>query len=77
MSLSDIVHIPMCTVRRHPDGGFTPVLHASQVEPPEASRSSISLPDIDHTVRYARDQYGVLPVVVDDECRPVSIWRAS
>lgn len=77
MSLSDVLHIPMCTIRRHPDGGFTPVLHASRVEPPQASRSGISLPGVDHAVRYARDHYGVLPVVVDEECRPVIVRDAS
>lgn len=77
MSLSDVLHMPMCTVRRHPDGGFTPVLHASQMEPPQASPSGISLPDVDHAVRYARNHYGVLPVVVDNECRSTTVRDAS
>jgi hypothetical protein len=69
MSRSDVLHIPMCTVRRHPDGGFTPVLHASQVLPPLVPVTSISLPDPARAVQYARDHYGILPVVVADECR--------
>ena len=62
--------IAMCTIRRHPAGGFTPVLHLSDVPPPAPTESCISLPTVALAVQYARNQYGVFPVAVAEECSP-------
>jgi hypothetical protein len=66
MPRSEVLHLPMCTIRRHPQGGFTPVLHSSQSMPPAVALTAISLPDVGRAAQYARDHYGVLPVVVGD-----------
>lgn len=62
--------VPRCTIRRHPDGGCTPVLHPAHMPAPESAPSAVSLPDIGDAVHYARDHYGTVLVVVADECLP-------
>lgn len=59
---------PVCTVRRHPDGGYTPVLHLSDQAPPAADPDGISMPSPADAQRYARDHYGTLCNLVHDEC---------
>lgn len=59
----------VCTVRRHPEGGYTPVLHMSNQTPPAASVYELSLPSLDDCARYARNNYGTLVVQIADECR--------
>jgi hypothetical protein len=49
--------IPMCTVRRHPSGGYTPVLHLPEATPP------------DQAVQYARNHYGTDHICIAAECR--------
>jgi hypothetical protein len=72
MSRPTVAAIPLCTIRRHPSGGFTPVLHLSEMPAPDPATSEISLPDVGHAVQYARDHYGTLPVLVSRECMHVS-----
>lgn len=60
----------VCTVRRHPEGGYAAVLHMSNQAPPAASSFEISLPSLEDVARYARNHYGLLTVQVADECRP-------
>lgn len=62
---------PVCTVRRHPDGGFTPVLHLSDQPVPSASADELSMPTPEDVIRYARNHYGTRVVLVDPECRSV------
>lgn len=59
---------PVCSVRRHPDGGFTPVLHLSDRPAPEATRHGVALPTIAEAVRYARGHYATFAVLVHQEC---------
>ena len=54
-TLSSGPGVPMCTVRRHPDGGWTPVLHPA------------ALPAPDPAPRYARNHYGSLHIAVQDD----------
>ncbi len=58
----------MCTVRRHPTGGFTPVLHVSGRPAPAVTETGISLPTVARAAQYARNHYGTVPVLVDEEC---------
>lgn len=60
--------IPVCTVRCHPTGGYTPVLHLSAAAPPEPTSSSISLPTTAEAAQYARNHYGVVDVRIAKEC---------
>lgn len=59
---------PVCTVRRHPEGGYSPVLHLSDHATPPPDPEAISLPTVDDAQRYARDHYGTRVIVVDPEC---------
>lgn len=59
---------PICTIRRHPEGGFTPVLHLSGQRPPEASSHELSMPTPADVERYARNHYGTLVVLLSAEC---------
>lgn len=59
---------PICSVRRHPLGGFTPVLHLSDRPAPPASPHGAQLPSIDAAVRHAREQHGLVFVLVHQEC---------
>ena len=61
--------IPMCTVRRHPTGGFTPVLHLPEATPPDPTPGSISLPTPDEAVQYARNHYGTDHICIAAECQ--------
>lgn len=65
--------VPRCTIRRHRDGGFTPVLHPAHMRPPASAPTAISFPDVAHAAQYARDHYGTVLVVVAGEC----LLRAS
>ena len=58
--------VTMCTVRRHPDGGGTPVLHLTGTAGPEPHPEAISFPDVLTAVRWARDHYGSMPLAIDD-----------
>ncbi len=58
---------PVCTISRHPEGGFTPVLHLSNRAAPEVSRHGISLPTPADVKRYARSHYGAVPIRLPDE----------
>lgn len=64
--------VPRCTIRRHPHGGFSPVLHPSSMPPPACAPGAPCLPDIGRAVQYARDHYGTVFVVVDYECDPTA-----
>lgn len=60
--------VVMCTIRRHPTGGFTPVLHVSTRPAPAPTETCISLPTTARATQYARNHYGALPLAVDEEC---------
>ncbi len=60
--------IPMCTVRRHPLGGYTPVLHLSNTAAPSPTETCLSLPTTAQATQHARDHYGIVPVLVHEEC---------
>lgn len=56
--------VPMCTILRAPDGGWTAVLHPSDLAAPEPSPHSVTFPDVPSATRYARARYGTLHVAV-------------
>lgn len=58
--------VTMCTVRRHPEGGWTPVLHMTGTAGPEPHADAISFPDVLTAVRWARNHYGSMPLAIDD-----------
>ena len=58
--------VTMCTVRRHPEGGWTPVLHVTGTAGPEPHTDAISLPDVLTAVRWARNHSGSMPLAIDD-----------
>jgi hypothetical protein len=62
--------VPMCTVRRHPIGGYTPVLHLSNAPAPAPSVGTISFPRIAQARQYARDHFGTGMIRVADDCPP-------
>lgn len=59
---------PVCSVRRHPLGGFAPVLHLSNQPAPATSPHCASLPTVDEVMRYVRTHHGLLVVLVHEEC---------
>lgn len=63
---------PVCTICRHPEGGFTPVLHLSNRMAPEVSRHEISLPTPGDVERYARNHYGAVPIRLADQIESTS-----
>lgn len=63
---------PVCTVRRHPDGGFAPVLHLSDQPCPSVSPHCASLPSVGDVMRYVRTHHGLLAVRVHEECAGAS-----
>ena len=56
----------MCTIRQHPMGGWSPVLHVTGTEGPLPHAEAISFPDVLTAVRWARDHYGTVPLAIDD-----------
>jgi hypothetical protein len=60
--------IAVCTVRRHPEGGYSPVLHLSNTTAPTPTDTCISLPTPAEAAQYARNHYGTMPVLVAEEC---------
>lgn len=56
----------MCTIRRHPEGGWTPVLHLTGTPGPEPHADAISFPDVLTTICWAHDHYGTMPLSIDD-----------
>lgn len=60
--------VPMCTIRRNPTGGYSPVLHLSHQPPPVPAPTALSLPTVDDAARYARDHYGTGMIRIGDEC---------
>ncbi len=63
---------PVCTIRLHPEGGFTGVLHPSDRAAPAVSPHAISLPTPSDVERYARNHYGAELIRLDDECGAAS-----
>jgi hypothetical protein len=61
--------VAVCTVRRHPLGGYTPVLHLAGTVAPTPTETCISLPTTLQATQYARNHYGTLPVLVEEEHR--------
>lgn len=59
---------PVCTIRLHPEGGYTAVLHLSDRAAPEADRDELSMPTPSDVERYARNHYGAVFIRLDDEC---------
>ena len=66
-TLSSGPGVPMCTVRRHPDGGWTPVLHPAALPAPDPAPHAMSFPDVSSATRYARNHYGSLHIAVQDD----------
>ncbi len=58
--------VPMCTIRPHPDGGWTAVLHMTGTESPAPHAEAISLPDVLGAIRWAHNHYGSVPLAIDD-----------
>ena len=58
--------VPMCTIKRHPEGGWTPLLHMTGSESPEPRPDAISLPDVLSAIQWARNHYGSVPLAIDD-----------
>jgi hypothetical protein len=58
--------VPMCTIKRHPEGGWTPVLHMTGTESPSARADAISLPDVLSAIQWAHRHYGTVPLAIDD-----------
>lgn len=56
----------MCTVRLHPEGGWTPVLHLSGQEAPRPRWDAITFPDVVTALQWVRNHYGDVPVAIDD-----------
>lgn len=56
----------ICTVRLHPEGGWTPVLHLSGTPSPEPHDDAITFPDVVTALRWVRNHYGTVPVAIDD-----------
>lgn len=69
MYYTDKMTVPMCTILRHPEGGYTPVLHPSSCPVPQAHPMAISFPDLPRAVQYARDHFGAFLLSVAEECR--------
>jgi hypothetical protein len=61
--------VAVCTVRRHPLSGYTPVLHLAGAPAPAPTETCISLPTPLQATQYARNHYGTLPVTVEEEPR--------
>jgi hypothetical protein len=61
--------VAVCTVRRHPLSGYTPVLHLAGVPAPAPTETCISLPTTSQATQYARNHYGTLPVIVEETGR--------
>ena len=61
--------VTMCTIKQHPEGGWTPVLHLSGTPGPEPRGDAISFPDVVTAIRYARNHYGSMPLAIDDHGR--------
>lgn len=59
---------PMCTIRRHPEGGYAAVLHLSDRDAPEVSPHELSMPTPSDVERYARNHYGAVFIRLADEC---------
>jgi len=55
-----------CTVRLHPEGGWTPVLHLSGQAAPEPRWDAITFPDVVTALHWVRNHYGDVPVAIDD-----------
>lgn len=64
--------VAVCTVRRHPLSGYTPVLHLVGDPAPEPTETCLSLPTPLQATQYARNHYGTLPVIVEEEARRLS-----
>lgn len=60
---------PVCTIRRHPEGGYTAVLHLSDRAAPDADRHELSMPTPSDVEQYARNHYGAVVIRLGDECR--------
>ena len=58
--------VTMCTIRQHPEGGWSPVLHLTGSPGPAPHLDAISFPDVLTAVRWARDHYGSVPLAIDD-----------
>ena len=65
-ALSELEGMNQYTVRLHPEGGWTPVLHLSGREAPEPRWDAITFPDVVTTLQWVRDHYGDVPVAIDD-----------
>lgn len=68
---------PVCTIRRHPEGGYTPVLHLSQRPVPQPRRDDISLPTPEDVARYARNHFGTVAFRIHEECSRAQVARAG
>jgi hypothetical protein len=60
---------PVCTIRLHPEGGYTAVHQLSDRAAPDVSPHAISLPTPADVERYARNHYGAVFIRLDDGCR--------
>ena len=58
--------VPMCTIKRHPEGGWTPVLHMTGTEGPTPHADAISFPDVLSAIQWAHSHYGTVPLAIDD-----------
>ncbi|MGN6576175.1 MAG: hypothetical protein ACTHKG_10830 [Nocardioides sp.] len=58
--------VPMCTIKRHPEGGWTPVLHMTGTEGPTPHADAISFPDVLSAIQWAHNHYGTVPLAIDD-----------
>jgi len=63
---------PVCTIRHHPEGGYTAVLHLSDRAAPEADADGLSMPTPSDVERYARNHYGAVFIRLDDDCDAAS-----
>ena len=56
----------MCTIKRHPEGGWTAVLHLTGTEAPAPRPDAITLPDVLSAIQWARNHYGPMPLAIAD-----------
>lgn len=58
--------VTMCTIKPHPEGGWSPVLHLTGTEGPAPAPDAVSLPDLLSAIQWVRNHYGSMPLAIDD-----------